>query len=373
MDAYLETLILQIRRASRNSLFGSIKTIYIGGGTPTYFGHKRLLNLIYTLSLSINLEQVEEFSIEANPESLTEQMVKDLYALGVNRISLGAQSFDDADLSFYGRIHNSQKTLEAIQVLKTRFENFSLDLICGAQTQTLHSWEQSVLAALKTGAKHISIYPLTLEENTPLYKMVKEEKAFIADSDLQADMMLAADKILTKHGMQRYEVASYSYPHYESKHNMSYWTGKSYLGLGIASASMLTPNDFIACRAANLFQRKSCPDNEKLSSDTFRVRLTILDDFNAFADQYMAFYSDIETLTYKESLLEDIMLGFRMTQGVDVELVQKASTCVPQIPLVLDNLLADGLITKRNTHYIPTQKGWLCGNEIYVNVWNLAL
>ena len=157
MDAYVNALSLQIRRASRAGIFGELKTIYLGGGTPTYLGSRRLSSLVYLLSLSINLEQIEEFTLEANPDSIDERMVKDLYALGINRVSLGAQSFLDKDLQWYGRIHDVAAINDAVKAIRSRIDNFSIDLICGAQTQSLQSWKQTLYSALKTGAKHISI------------------------------------------------------------------------------------------------------------------------------------------------------------------------------------------------------------------------
>ena len=136
MDTYVEDLCLQIRRLAKEGEFAGLRTIYIGGGTPTHLGLGRLTQLIYTLSLSINFEQIEEFTVEANPESLTETMVRDIWALGVNRLSLGVQSFDDGILTLLGRAHDAAGAITAIEAAKTRFENISLDLMCGIPTQT---------------------------------------------------------------------------------------------------------------------------------------------------------------------------------------------------------------------------------------------
>ncbi|MGN0301466.1 MAG: radical SAM family heme chaperone HemW [Anaerotardibacter sp.] len=218
MDEYLLFMIEQIRKASRAGILGSIETVYIGGGTPTHFGNKRLSNLLYTLSLSMHLTPEVECTLEVNPESLTESMVKDLFALGVTRLSMGVQSFDDEVLKAIGRIHDSATAQNAVKMAKDRFDNVSIDLMCGLPRQSKDSFRSSLETALNLGVNHISIYPLILEEGTPLFE--EWDKGLISlDEDAAAEMMELAEQMLTKAGFVRYEVASYAKPGYECKHN----------------------------------------------------------------------------------------------------------------------------------------------------------
>ncbi|MCL2530486.1 MAG: radical SAM protein, partial [Coriobacteriia bacterium] len=168
MDEYLAQLISEIRQATKKGELAQIRTIYLGGGTPTHLGHKRLVELAYLLSLNIKLEQVEEYTIEANPESLTEAIVNDLFALGVNRLSLGVQSFVDSELKTLGRIHDADRAKKAVADARGRFTNISLDLMCGIPGQTADSWQYSLEQALLQSPEHLSIYPLQLEEGTEL-------------------------------------------------------------------------------------------------------------------------------------------------------------------------------------------------------------
>ena len=197
MDAYVEALCLQLRRAAKAGLLGQVKTIYIGGGTPTHLGSRRLNTLVYTLSLSVNLENVVEFTCEANPESIDERMVADLFSLGVNRFSIGAQSFDDAVLRGYGRVHDAAAIDAALAAVRTRTNNVSLDLICGGPGQSMESWRESLRHAIDADVSHVSVYPLMLEDDTPLAHRVEMGECEVADEDAQADMMLEAEQMLS--------------------------------------------------------------------------------------------------------------------------------------------------------------------------------
>jgi oxygen-independent coproporphyrinogen-3 oxidase len=356
MDAYAEALCLQLRRASKNGLLAGVKTIYIGGGTPTHFGSRRLNSLVYTISLSVNLENVVEFTCEANPESLDTAMVADLFALGVNRFSIGAQSFDDAVLSGYGRVHSSEAIERAVACVKTRTENFSLDLICGGPGQDMLSWKSSLARSLELGAPHISVYPLMLEEGTPLEARVAAGECVVASEDMQADMMLAAQNRLEAAGMHRYEIASYALPGFESKHNSAYWTGVEYLGLGAGASSMLNAHD------ARVFGGlEDVPEGS-------RVRLASLKDDRAYADSLGRPRFEVECLTPREAAIEDLMLGMRRSDGVAREQAQNVDEALS----VFDDLAHKGLVTEEEGRFKPTERGWLMGNEIFAALWDLA-
>ncbi|MDR1713898.1 MAG: radical SAM family heme chaperone HemW [Coriobacteriales bacterium] len=325
MSVYVEQLILELRQASRNGQLSDISTIYIGGGTPSYLGHKLLISLVYAISTSLQLHPDSEFTVEANPESLAEPMVKDLYALGVNRLSLGVQSFNDQELQILGRSHTAQRAKDAITIAANRFENLSLDLICAIPGQSLASWQESLQRAVSCGPTHISVYPLTVEEGTPLASAVLSGQLVVPDEDIQAEMMLAAADYLTSQGFARYEVASYAQPGCQCQHNIAYWTGQSYLGLGRGAAGML-----------NL-------------ADGSRQR---------FLGGQL-----VEQLSAREAIAEDLMLGMRMSAGV-------AAPADKQALQVLDSLVADGLARLNAGRYQPTESGWLLGNELFSRIWN---
>lgn len=330
LDAYRDRLIREIRKATREGLLGSIQTIYIGGGTPSYFGHSRLVELAYTISLSINLDDNSEFTIEANPDSLSGAMVRDLFALGVNRFSLGVQSFVDSELEWLGRSHDSQQALDAISLIQERCDNVAIDLICGIPGQSIVSWEQNIKRAIEAGVSHISVYPLTIEEHTPLAGRIASGEDQSPNEDLQAEMMLSAATLLQSQGFTRYEVASYARPSYECRHNISYWTGIPYLGIGEGAAGMRNLHD----------------GRERLLEGTV-----------------------IERLDPAQSKAEDLMLGMRMSWGVSSHDVCSARDLMPGIDKVFAELLELDLVRIADGRYQPTQRGWLLGNELFARIW----
>lgn len=412
MDAYVEALCLQLRRAAKAGLLGQVKTIYIGGGTPTHLGSRRLNTLVYTISLSVNLENVVEFTCEANPESIDERMVADLFSLGVNRFSIGAQSFDDAVLRGYGRIHDAAAIDAALTAVRTRTNSVSLDLICGGPGQSMESWTRSVEHAIDAGVPHVSIYPLTLEDGTPLARRAEAGECEVADDDLQADMMLAASELLEAACFERYEVASYAKPGFPSHHNTAYWTGAEYLGLGAGASSMLSAETAEQVIDAGLFdigddtsgeagwwrsrsdspelarerhrrsrlvrRREASPVGNSLcasttrliqiGSDIARIRIATLSDDVAFAQSFGRPHVELDILNNYESAVEDLMLGMRRSIGVSVEDVR----AVEGAPAVFERLEALGLVCQREGRLVPTERGWLLGNEVYGAIWSLA-
>lgn len=333
IDQYVERVVLDVRRYSRNEELGSIESVYIGGGTPSHIGLARLSSLLYALSVSVDLTREGlEFTMEANPESLDERMVLDTWALGVNRLSIGVQSFDDDILGILGRAHDAQRARDAIRDAHLRFENVSIDLMCGIPGQSLASFEESLREAIDLGVTHVSVYPLTIEPFTRFDKLVMAGEMNEPDDDVEAEHMEAAERILVEAGFSRYEVASYAKPGFESKHNSSYWTGVPYLGIG-EHATTMTQNDSRRMRVMNG---------------------EVIDDLDR---------SQMEA--------EDLMLGMRMARGVSDDKVTAASAFFDALA-ALEELEADGLVAHKHGRWVPTHRGWLCGNELYGRLLDLA-
>lgn len=334
IDEYVEQLVLDIRRNAREGELDEIETVYLGGGTPSHIGMKRLSSLLYALSVSVDLTREGlEFTMEANPESLDANMVRDIWALGVNRLSLGVQSFDDDVLSILGRAHDAQRAIEAINQAHERFENVSIDLMCGIPGQTTASFEQSLQTAIDLGVSHISIYPLTIEAHTPFYNAVMTGEMAEPDDDVEAEHMELACNLLESAGFARYEVASYAKPGFESRHNRAYWTGVPYLGLGWRATTM----------TQNAEHRMRIQDGEVVD-DLDRVQMEA----------------------------EDLMLGMRLAEGISYKRLVAAHEYLDGLYDTLGDLVELGLVERTDTHVRPTKKGWLLGNELYGRLLDLA-
>lgn len=335
IDSYIEDVILQIRRKSKEGELGQIKTIYLGGGTPSYIGLSRLSSLLYGISLSvITTHEDMEWSMEANPESLSERMVKDIWAMGVNRLSIGVQSFDDAVLEKLGRAHDAATARNAVHLAHERFENVSVDLMCGIPGQSAESFRESVRTAIELGVTHVSIYPLTIEPHTPFHNQVIAGVIDEPDDDVEAAQMQIAAEELQRAGFARYEVASYAKPGFACKHNIAYWTGVPYIGIGTSAATM----------TQNAERRMRMKDG------------VVTDD-----------------LTRAQMEAEDIMLGMRMTCGVSGKRIEQARAFLPGIDEAFSRLREEGLVLPDETGgFAPTERGWLCGNELYGEIFDLA-
>ena len=333
IDSYIEDLCLQIRAKAKEGELADIRTVYLGGGTPSHVGMSRLSMLLYTLSLSMRLEPDVECSMEANPESLTANMVRDIWALGVNRVSIGVQSFDDDVLSTLGRAHDAEGAARAIEAAHERFENVSVDLMCGIPGQSAESFAASVQRAIDLGVTHVSVYPLTIEENTLFYRQVMSGELPEPDDDVEADQMQAAAELLMAAGYGRYEVASYAKPGFECKHNIAYWTGVPYLGLGRSAATM-TQNE----------SRRMRVQDGRVTDDLNPAQMTA----------------------------EDLMLSMRMTRGVSDEQVARASQVLPKVAACYESLRGRGLVEHMDGRWRPTERGWLCGNDLYGDIFDLA-
>lgn len=334
MDDYVESMVLDIRRASREGKLGALETVYLGGGTPSFLGLARLSSVLYALSLSLHLTPEVECTMEANPESLTEAMVRDIWALGVNRLSLGVQSFDDEVLHILGRAHSADEAKAAIAAAQVRFENISVDLMCGIPGQSVESFQRSVEQAIELGITHVSVYPLTIEADTPFARAVKRGEMPEPDEDIEAYMMQSARDVLESAGFFRYEVASYAKSGFECRHNKAYWTHKPYLGLGQSAVTM----------TQNASRRMRLQDGH------------VIDDLNQ-----------------RQMAAEDLMLAMRLAEGIEEAHIAHAQEIIgSEVATTFSELESLGLVVHKQGYWKPTDLGWLCGNELYGRLLDLA-
>ena len=373
MNNYVNALKHQLDEAAQLGLLSATKTVYMGGGTPSLLGQDAV-DLAQHTSAIVN---PAEFSMEANPDSLSDDLLASLATGGVTRISLGVQSFNDNELKKLGRIHSADLAYDRVLAAKEHDYDVSVDLMCAIPEQTESSWEFSLSRFISLGVNHVSVYPLTIEDGTALAKQTQDKDTPWNAYDVQADRMQAASKTLQAAGFERYEVASYARNQKSCKHNKMYWTGESYLGLGTSAASMLTAPEYDMLAEQNT----SLPARPQ---DAARARLVVLDSPRKIAEGASFFSTefDVEFLTHREVVAEDLMLHARLMEPISASLLDKSEQVfgVSRLQDVLDACVRDGLLvhvdaanSRTGTSYKPTEKGWLLGNELYGRLWDLRL
>lgn len=233
-DNYIGKLLDEAKEYEKES----IDTVFIGGGTPSILSPKQLYALISELYKIFNIKKNSEFSIEANPKTVTKEKLSILKDLNVNRISLGVQSFVDSELSALGRVHNSHDAIKTAQLIND-FSSFelNLDLMMAIPHQTKESLINSLDVATTLNPDHISCYSLIIEENTPLYHEYKNGVYEVMDDDVDRELYHKACEYLKEKGYSRYEISNFSKKGYECRHNLKYWNCDEYIGLGVSAHS----------------------------------------------------------------------------------------------------------------------------------------
>lgn len=232
MDRYQKALLAHMRETAPLAQGIGVDSIYFGGGTPSYYGAKRIRELLTHLHKLFQVDRDAEVTVECNPDSTDYKLLHTLRKAGVNRISLGMQSADGEELQRIHRIHTPHQTDQAVEAArKAKFANVSLDLIYGLPGQTMDSWKATVEHALSLIPQHLSCYGLKVEEGTPLARRVAEGEV-LPDDDQQADLYLWTVGRLERAGLPQYEISNFAKPGYESRHNLRYWLTRPYIGFG---------------------------------------------------------------------------------------------------------------------------------------------
>lgn len=364
LGAYAGAMRACLRRLGEKGALAACRTAYVGGGTPSLLG-ALLPGLVREIRRAA--PGIAELTCEANPESFDTELAGALAAAGATRVSLGVQSLCDAELLALGRIHTADRARAAVRAAQAAGLDVSVDLMCGIPHQTAESWRASLAGVLELCVGHVSVYPLTLEEGTPLERAARADESLEPDEDFQAWCMEEARRTLRAAGLAPYEVASYARPGKRCRHNLAYWTGRGYLGLGRSAASMLGRGAYDALRP--LLGLPAAP------GDAARLRFTQLTDALPLGDAAAPPSYDLEALTVREAAAEDLMLAMRLTDGAPAALLARAGRVVPAAALDravrtavyegLAALAADGSLA-------PTDRGWLMGNELYELFWDLA-
>jgi len=273
-----------------------VETIYIGGGSPTCLPQDVLTGLVS--GLNTRFGSVKEFTIECNPAQADEATLRQLRAFGVNRLSIGAQSFNARELKTLGRIHSPRQIIEAVRVgKKSGFENIGLDLMFGIPGSSMKTWRHSLKSAVSLKVQHISAYSLTIEKLTPFARAVRQGELVLLDEATEREMCKAGRVLLRNAGFQQYEISNFAKPGFECRHNLRYWKNLPVIGIGPAAASW-----YDGKRAANV-------------ADLAKYIKRIESGRSAQSEAYIP--------SPKQIASESAVLGLRMAGGIDARQYQR--------------------------------------------------
>ncbi len=290
-EAYLLALAREIRRAGQDAEGCRAVSVFFGGGTPTVLTGGQLSRLLSEIKKSFRLAGDCEITLEANPGTLDPEKLRLCREAGFNRISIGCQSADNRELRRLGRIHTWEEFLEGFrQAREAGFSNINVDLMSGIPGQTLVSWETSLRKTAELGPEHISAYSLILEEGTPFYE--NREKLDLPDEDTERRMYERTGEILEEYGCRQYEISNYAREGYRCRHNLGYWTGREYLGLGLGASSLW--------RDTRFRNTESMEEYLKDSGNLPKIR------------------REEEKLSASDRQSEYMILGLRLTEGISL-------------------------------------------------------
>jgi oxygen-independent coproporphyrinogen-3 oxidase len=328
-EAYIQAVIHEWQTYQHQWSNQVIRTIYLGGGTPSLLPIESLRQLLHSILNSIHLCRVQEITLEANPGDITPEKIRAWHSMGINRLSIGVQSFNDQLLQLVGRRHSAEQAIQAVKTARTEgISNISIDLMYALPGQTMAEWQADIVQALALNVPHISSYGLIYEEGTSLTHWLEQSKISAIDEELEIQMYDYLVEQLTIHGYEHYEVSNFALSGQYSKHNSSYWNDTPYLGLG-AGAHSYDGNT----RWWNI------PDIDAYIAQAMRQQLT----------------PEREVINSEERHMEQVMLGLRTNKGVPCHAVNMDKA---------EAYIAEGYLRLRGGQVVATTQGYHILNRI---------
>lgn len=333
-------------------------SIYLGGGTPSILEASQLLRIFSTLRAQFAITPDTEITVECAPGTLSFILIETLQQCGVNRVSLGVQSFVDQEARSVGRLHTRATTLDDIRRLReSGISNINIDLIAGLPHQTSESWAFSVAEAIATGVPHISVYMLEVDEDSRLGSELiaggaRYHAHFVPNDDATADFYQHACGTLAVHGVEQYEISNFARdnngtPNTQSRHNLKYWTRSPYIGFGVDAHSMLT--------------------GAKISGSSQAVRFATADSLDAYMNRAPL---TVKQISKQTSIEEEFFLGLRLNRGVDLNQMRKKFACQSTEAIsvwesAIAQSLQEGLLEQLGSVLRLTSRGRLLSNEVF--------
>jgi oxygen-independent coproporphyrinogen-3 oxidase len=343
VDEYLAALEKEMQHTIEQKGEQELKTIFIGGGTPTSLTVSQLDKLMNSIhSVLKPTKNLIEFAVEANPDELSLEKLHVLKAAGVNRLSFGVQTFEDDLLKKIGRVHQKKDVLTSFERARAvGFDNISLDLMFGLPHQEKHHVMNSLETAFSLGAEHYSVYSLIVEPKTVFYNLMQKGKLHLPPQEREAEMYELVMDEMERHGLKQYEISNYAKPGFESQHNLTYWSNEDYFGFGAGAHGYV---------------------------DGIRnVNAGPVKHYLELIEQTGFPYKETHQVTKTEQIEEEMFLGLRKIEGVKSADFQAKYGASPEalFPSVLEELEEKGLIVKDDIGIRLTRKGKLLGNEVF--------
>lgn len=351
ISEYIEQLIAEIENKSYLANDYCVSSIYIGGGTPSVIDQKYIAYIIESLFNKYNISNDVEISIEVNPNSASKDKLDFYYKYGINRLSIGLQSANDEDLKTLGRIHTYDDFINAYNnAVHSGFKNINVDIINGIPFETPESYKKSLKKVLMLGLKHISIYNLIIEDNTPFKKLLSENKITLPLENDLLKMDEITKNLTDYYKLHRYEISNYAKLGYECKHNLGYWSDVPYLGFGLNSSSYI--------------------DNKRFKNKSIFKNYMILDYKNYITSNNQdTYYDEVKNIENKEHLNEYIMLSFRKTSGINIsEFYAKFNEHFEEkYKSEIKYYQSLELLCKKDNNYYLSDKGLNISNKIIID------
>jgi len=337
---YLNALIKEFKYYQNE--YSTIETIYIGGGTPSYFDRESLRSLLNEIKLSIPLSQIVEYTIEANPHDVDDAFIELIKQSGINRLSIGMQTSQPQLLKMIGRTHSFEDVKKAVQVARNHeLNNLSLDIIYAIPGETLDDLKSDIESAILIHPTHLSVYSLILEEKTKLDHDVRLGLVEMVDEDTEAEMADYVLKTLEANHYSRYEISNYAILNHQSLHNLGYWNLDEYIGIGMGAASL-----FHNQRTKNYSTLKSYIEQV----DQLSIGTESIEDFNPQQ--------------------ETVLLGLRKTEGIDLMAFQKQfQLTVFEAYPQLESFIKQGLLHINQGRLKLTSLGMMLSNQVFLSLF----
>lgn len=348
IENYVEALISEIKTYQALSLNEIVRTVFLGGGTPSILSGGQMERIFQALRETFDISETAEITVEANPGTVTYEKLTAYRSVGINRISFGLQSANDEELKRLGRIHTFEEFLESYKMARAcGFQNINVDLISAIPKQTTEQFEQSLKKITELQPEHVSVYSLIIEEGTPFAKLYGEGAPLEKDLPSEEEERLIywkTKEFLEKEGYRRYEISNYAKEGLECRHNLGYWERKNYLGFGLGASSLMG-----------------------------NVRYHNTEDWKEYianAKNLQQIQKDVETLTVEEQMEEFIFLGLRKMQGISEQKFQEAFQksiweCYGEN---IRKVMEKGLLDKRDGNLYLTEKGIDISNYVFAEI-----